>query len=344
MVTASRMWGSGGFIHILPNTRCLRASQREVTPPVSHEQRAGGVTPNTDNQSVGRPMLQLSYSALSPLTSQLCPFYVSKISAKSAAVSAAEMHPIAPPGVRISIGDATQNFSQKRKELNMNSIKQAEADVARLKDSLEALLQRYSELSRAAAEESLGGAQIAKQARSLADMKAEISVTRSALNLAQQKLAEASEAANEADAIASREKICGLTSELLKQAKRFEASIKKAGKEYGQIIKTLNECKALGQTAKNWPREVFQHQKPYHWAYNHFINLSALHLGLTPSLHFTQWPKAEAAKNGADPTIAYSNLIHAKNLWQNPDSPEEEVPVEPIEWREATPEEINNVA
>ena len=226
----------------------------------------------------------------------------------------------------------------------MNSIEQTEAAVNRLQDSLEALLRRHNELSEAAAEDSLKGAQIAKQARSLADMKAEISVTRSALNLAQQKLAEASEAANEANAIASREKICDLTSDLLKQAKRFEALIKKAGKEYGQIIETLNECKALGQTAKDWPSEVFQHQKPYLWAYNHFINLSALHLGLTPNLHLAHWPKACVAKDGADPTIAYGNLIHAKNLWKNPEPPEEELTDEPIEWREATPEEVDNDA
>jgi hypothetical protein len=226
----------------------------------------------------------------------------------------------------------------------MNSIEETEAAVTRLQVSLEALLGRYNELSQAAAEDGLKGAQIAKQARSLADMKAEVSVTRSALNLAQQKLAEASEAANEADAIASRDKICDLTSDLLKQAKKFEGLIKKAGQEYRQILTTLKECQNLSAIAKDWPLEVFQHQKPYHWAYNHFINLSALHLGLTPSLHFTNWPKAEAAKDGADPTIAYSNLIHAKNLWQNPEPPEEDLSDEPIQWREATPEEVENVA
>ena len=76
----------------------------------------------------------------------------------------------------------------------------------------------------------------------------------------------------------------------------------------------------------------------------HFINLSALHLGLTPSLHFTHWPKAGLAKYGVDPTIAYSDLIYAKNLWQNPKPFEEEISEEPIEWRGATPEEIDNVA
>ena len=226
----------------------------------------------------------------------------------------------------------------------MTDIEETEAAVTRLKDSLEALLRRYNELSQAAAEDSLSGAQIAKQARSLADMKAEISITRSALRLAQQNLNQANEAAHEADAIATREKICDLTSDLLRQAKRFEASIKKAGREYRQIIETLNKCQVLGQIAKDWPSDVFQHQKPYHWAYNHFINLSALHLGLTPSLHFTHWPKADVARDGADPTIAYSNLIHAKNLWQNPEPVEGELPEGPIEWREATPEEIENVA
>ena len=77
----------------------------------------------------------------------------------------------------------------------MNTIDELEGAVMRLQDSLEALLRRYNELSQAAAEDSLSGAVISKQARSLADMKAEISVTRSALNLAKQKLAEASEAA-----------------------------------------------------------------------------------------------------------------------------------------------------
>jgi len=61
-------------------------------------------------------------------------------------------------------------------------------------------------------------------------MKAEISVTRSALNLAKQKLAEASEAANEADAVASRERICELTDGLITQAKKFEASVKGSGR------------------------------------------------------------------------------------------------------------------
>jgi hypothetical protein len=232
----------------------------------------------------------------------------------------------------------------KRKDRSMNTIDELEGAVMRLQDSLEALLRRYNELSQTAAEESLSGAQIAKQARSLADMKAEISVTRSGLNLAKQKLAEASEAANEADAVASRERICELTDGLMTQAKKFEASIKKAGREYSQILATLDECRNLSETAKDWPPSVFKYRNSTLWAYNHFINLSALHLGLTPSLHFTHWPKADVAKDGADPTIAYSDLIYAKNLWQNPTPPEEELPDEPFEWREATPEEIDNVA
>ena len=226
----------------------------------------------------------------------------------------------------------------------MNTIDELEGAVMRLQDSLEALLRRYNELSQAAAEDSLSGAVISKQARSLADMKAEISVTRSALNLAKQKLVEASEAVNEADAVASRERICELTDGLMTQAKKFEASIKKAGREYSQILATLEECRNLSETAKDWPPFVFKYRNSTLWAYNHFINLSALHLGLTPSLHFTHWPKADVAKDGADPTIAYSDLIYAKNLWQNPTPPEEELPDEPFEWREATPEEIDNVA
>ena len=114
MVTASRMWGSGGFTHILPNTRCLRTSQREVTPPVSHEQRAGGVTPNTDNQSVGRRMLRLDYSAINPSKSQLSPFYRGKLAPKSAAASATEKHPHAPRGCVSLYGGATQNFCKKK--------------------------------------------------------------------------------------------------------------------------------------------------------------------------------------------------------------------------------------
>jgi hypothetical protein len=232
----------------------------------------------------------------------------------------------------------------KRKDKSMNNTDELEGTVNRLQESLEALLRRYNEKSQAAAEDGLSGAAISKQARCLADMKAEISVTRSALNLAQQKLAEAGEAANEADAVASRERICELTDGLIAQAKKFEASIKRAGREYGQILTILEECRNLSETAKDWPPFVFKHRKITLWAYNHFINLSALHLGLAPSLHFTHWPKAELAKDGADPTIAYSDLIYAKNLWQNPEPAEEELPDEPVEWREATPEEIDNVA
>ena len=81
-----------------------------------------------------------------------------------------------------------------------------------------------------------------------------------------------------------------------------------------------------------------------HWAYNHFINLSALHLGLTPSLHFTHWPKTEAAQDGADPARAYRSLVNAKDLWQNPQPHGDEPVGEIIEYREATPEEVDNVA
>jgi len=115
MVTASRTWGSGGFTTILSNTRCLRTSQREITPPVSHEQRAGGVAPNTDNQSVGRPMLCFGCSPLSLLKSQLSPFYVSKINTQFAAASAAAKHPCGPPGVPIYIGGRHTKFSKKKK-------------------------------------------------------------------------------------------------------------------------------------------------------------------------------------------------------------------------------------
>lgn len=117
MVTASRMWGSGGFTNILSNTRCLRTSQREVTPPVSHEQRAGGVTPNTDNQSVGRPMLRIDYSAISLFKSQLSPFYRGNLPPKSAAASAAAKHPYAPGGAYAYRGKA-QKFSRHQKGAN----------------------------------------------------------------------------------------------------------------------------------------------------------------------------------------------------------------------------------
>ena len=125
---------------------------------------------------------------------------------------------------------------------------------------------------------------------------------------------------------------------------RTSNPIKTAGREYGQILATLDEYQALSETAKHWPPFVFKHWNWTLWDCNHFINLSALHLGLTPSLHFTHWPKADLAKDGADPTIAYSDLIYAKNLWQNPEPLEQEISDEPIEWREATPGEIDNVA
>ena len=226
----------------------------------------------------------------------------------------------------------------------MDDVQKAERVVERLQGSLNALLERYNQLSVTAAQDGVSGAEIAEQAHSLADLKSEISVTRSALHLAQKNLSSAQESANEADAIHARERVCELTSDLLRQAKKFEASIKKAGREFHQINETLLECKNLSHIAKDWPDEVFQHQKPYHWAYNHFINLSALHLGLTPSLHFTHWPKADAAQDGADPARAYRSLISAKDLWQNPqphcDEPAEEI----TEYREATPEEVENVA
>ena len=61
-------------------------------------------------------------------------------------------------------------------------------------------------------------------------------------------------------------------------------------------------------------------------------------------IHAESDPVSQSRKDGADPAIAYSDLIYAKNLWQNQTPPEEELPDEPFECREATPEEIDNVA
>ena len=115
MVTALRMWGSGGFTHILPNTRCLRTSQREVTPPVSHEQRAGGVTPNTDNQSVGRPILRFGYSALSSSKSQLSPFYGGKSLANLLPPALQQSTPSPPGGAYLYRGMPHEIFPKKER-------------------------------------------------------------------------------------------------------------------------------------------------------------------------------------------------------------------------------------
>jgi hypothetical protein len=56
-------------------------------------------------------MLRLDYSAISPSKSQLSPFYRGKLAPKSAAASATEKHPHAPPGVRISIWGRHTKFS-----------------------------------------------------------------------------------------------------------------------------------------------------------------------------------------------------------------------------------------
>jgi len=125
MVMASRTWGCGGFTHILSNTRCLRTSQREVTPPAS-EQRAGGVKPNTDNQSVGRPLLHIDYSAISLFKSQLSPFYRGNLAPNSAAASAAVKHPYAPGGAYAYRGKAQKIFqTSERNKLWMMYKKQS---------------------------------------------------------------------------------------------------------------------------------------------------------------------------------------------------------------------------
>ena len=76
MVMASRTWGYGGITKPHSNTRSS-TSRRVATPPAS-EQRAGGVAPPTDNKSVGRSMLCLSYSATSHAESQLCPYHMGR--------------------------------------------------------------------------------------------------------------------------------------------------------------------------------------------------------------------------------------------------------------------------
>lgn len=115
MVTASVTWGSGGLSAPLSNTRWI-TSRRVATPPAT-EQQAGGVALNTDIQSVGRPMLRFSYSAISPFKSQLSPFYRGKISAQISCHQRHSKAPYRPPGVRISIGGRQTKFSGQRKDL-----------------------------------------------------------------------------------------------------------------------------------------------------------------------------------------------------------------------------------
>ena len=116
MVMASRTWGYGGMTKPHSNTRSS-TSRRVATLPAS-EQRAGGVAPPTDNQSVGRSMLCLSYGATSHAESQLCPFYRGNLAPKSAAASAAAKHPYAPPGVPMRIGGRHKKFSRHQKGAN----------------------------------------------------------------------------------------------------------------------------------------------------------------------------------------------------------------------------------
>ena len=183
---------------------------------------------------------------------------------------------------------------------------------------------------------------IKKQIAELANLKDAIEIKKEALKTAYEQFAELKDKERENHSSAVREEICALTDQLLDQAKLFSRSMASAGKQYKKIQAILDDCRSKSSKAKDWPKEIFQHQKHLSWAYNYFINLATINLDLLSSNHLEHWPKQYIAKNASKPSVAFSSLVLARDDWRNSKSPLASLKDDETTIVSITPEEFEN--
>ena len=216
------------------------------------------------------------------------------------------------------------------------------AIIDRLEDELDTLICKRNEKSKVAALNDVEGKCIKKQIAELANLKDAIEIKREALKTAYEQFSELKDKERDDYSLAVREEICALTDQLLDQAKLFSRSMASAGKQYKKIQAILDECRSKSSDAKDWPKEVFQHQKHLNWAYNYFINLATINLDLLPSNHLEHWPKQYIAKNASKPSEAFSGLVLARDTWRNDKAPVASLQDGETTIVSVTPEEFEN--
>lgn len=214
--------------------------------------------------------------------------------------------------------------------------------IDRLEDELETLIFKRNQKSKVAALNDVEGKCIKKQIAELANLKDTIEIKKEALKTTYNQFAELKDKERDNYSSAVRKEICALTDQLIDQAKLFSRSMTSAGKQYKKIQAILDECRSKSSDAKDWPKEVFQHQKHLSWAYNYFINLATINLDLLPSNHLEHWPKQYIAKKASTPSVAFSSLVLARDNWRNAKAPVAKSGGDEETNLSVTPEEFEN--
>jgi hypothetical protein len=217
----------------------------------------------------------------------------------------------------------------------MTAIEKYEADIERLKTEL-ALLNGELEVAKGLAltDDQPMSELIAKRI----EVQAAIEITEERFKWSEQNLIAATQSAELDERKRTRDSVCSVTDTMVAEVRKLDAVLKRGAKHYRKVLEADRELRELAPGAEGLPQN-FLGSSPGEQAYNWLVTAVSKHFDL-PGMNIHSWPTQIDFEQRGTPELAYAGQLDLNDQWRNPQPQVEEE----AGWREATEEEIANVA